>query len=74
MRAAYKRLTGAVAKRALVKALIAVSQLIADAGKRIQSIDVNPFFVETQRRFRAGRAGGAYDRFLRSSCVRFPRG
>jgi acyl-CoA synthetase (NDP forming) len=33
-------------RKALVKALIALSQLAMDAGRRIQSVDVNPFLLQ----------------------------
>jgi acetate---CoA ligase (ADP-forming) len=41
----------ALDRKALVKALIGLSQLVADSGSRIESIDVNPFLLRPRGGF-----------------------
>jgi acetyltransferase len=53
---AGKRIAGyrgaaALDRKALVKALIALSHLVVDAGERIESIDVNPFLLRRRGGF-----------------------
>jgi hypothetical protein len=40
------RVGKALDRKALVKALLALSRLAMDAGARLQSVDVNPFLLK----------------------------